>query len=189
MKKILLTLAVFLAAISMVAQEHLAFKGIPIEGSMREFCQKLKAKGYTPILQENDISSFSGEFTSRQVEVYVFAGNNGENVYGVGVFLDPDSEWNSLTTDYFYYKDLYTRKYGEPAIAKEYNPAHSDSNIALMSELNRGTVNYSSTWKVKGGLITIAIRKSFEIYEGRVIIAYSDTQSREAKIQSDLNDI
>lgn len=189
MKKILLTLAVFLAAISMVAQEHLAFKGIPIEGSMREFCQKLKAKGYTPILQENDISSFSGEFTSRQVEVYVFAGNNGENVYGVGVFLDPDSEWNSLTTDYFYYKDLYTRKYGEPTIAREYNPAYSDSNTALMSELNRGTVDYSSTWKVKGGLITIAIRKSFEIYEGRVIIAYSDTQSREAKIQSDLNDI
>lgn len=189
MKKILLTLAVFLAAISMVAQEHLAFKGIPIEGSMREFCQKLKAKGYTPILQENDISSFSGEFTSRQVEVYVNAANNGENVYCVGVFLDPDSEWNSLTTDYFYYKDLYTRKYGEPTIAREYNPAYSDSNTALMSELNRGTVDYSSTWKVKGGLITIAIRKSFEIYEGRVIIAYSDTQSREAKIQSDLNDI
>ena len=112
MKKILLTLTVFLASINMVAQEHLTFKGIPIEGSMREFCQKLRAKGFTTMLQENDISSFSGEFTSRQVEVYVFAANNGENVYGVGVFLDPDSEWNSLTTDYFYYKDLYTRKYG-----------------------------------------------------------------------------
>lgn len=35
-----------------MAQEHLSFKGIPIEGSMTEFCQKLKTKGFTSIGQE-----------------------------------------------------------------------------------------------------------------------------------------
>lgn len=38
MKKIFITLAVFFAAVNMMAQEHLSFKGIPIEGSMTEFC-------------------------------------------------------------------------------------------------------------------------------------------------------
>lgn len=47
MKKILASLAVFLAVINIMAQEHLSFKGIPIEGSMTEFCQKLKTKGFT----------------------------------------------------------------------------------------------------------------------------------------------
>lgn len=32
--------------------EHLTFKGIPIEGSMTEFYQKLKAKGFTSIGSE-----------------------------------------------------------------------------------------------------------------------------------------
>ena len=42
MKKILITLTVLFAVIDIMAQEHLSFKGIPIEGSMTEFCQKLK---------------------------------------------------------------------------------------------------------------------------------------------------
>ena len=36
----------------MMAQEHLSFKDIPIEESMTEFCQKLKAKGFTSIEQD-----------------------------------------------------------------------------------------------------------------------------------------
>lgn len=53
MKKILASLAVFLAVINIMAQEHLSFKGIPIEGSMTEFCQKLKTKGFTSIVDTN----------------------------------------------------------------------------------------------------------------------------------------
>ena len=49
MKKILITLTVLFAVIDIMAQEHLSFKGIPIEGSMTEFCQKLKSKGFTSI--------------------------------------------------------------------------------------------------------------------------------------------
>ena len=37
MKKILITLTVLFAVIDIMAQEHLSFKGIPIEGSMTEF--------------------------------------------------------------------------------------------------------------------------------------------------------
>lgn len=49
MKKIILTLTVLFATINVMAQDHLSFKGIPIEGSMTEFCQKLKAKGFTSV--------------------------------------------------------------------------------------------------------------------------------------------
>lgn len=44
MKKFIATLTVLFIAINIMAQEHLTFKGIPIEGSMTEFCQKLKKK-------------------------------------------------------------------------------------------------------------------------------------------------
>ena len=47
MRKLIVSFAFMVIALTSYAQsssEHLTFKGIPIEGSMSEFCQKLKAK-------------------------------------------------------------------------------------------------------------------------------------------------
>ena len=189
MKKILATLAVFLAAINIMAQEHLSFKGIPIKGSMTAFCQKLKAKGFTSIGQENNISLFRGDFTGKEATVGVTATDDGKNVFAVVVLFDPSGEWNTLVNTYDYYKDLYTRKYGMPAISKENNPALSDSNTAYMAEVYQGTVVYGSVWEVTGGDIQLSIEKSSGIYEGMVMIRYRDSQNAEAKIKRDLEDI
>ena len=48
-RRLLFILTLIFFSIHLTAQEHLTFKGIPIEGSMSEFCQKLKAKGLTLI--------------------------------------------------------------------------------------------------------------------------------------------
>lgn len=72
MKKIIFTFTLFLSTINLMAQEHLSFKGIPIEGSITEFCKKLKNKGFTSIGHENNISIFSGDFTGRESTVAVY---------------------------------------------------------------------------------------------------------------------
>ena len=174
MKKIILTLTLVLAAINLLAQEHLSFKGIPIEGSMTDFCQKLKAKGFTSIGSENNITLFSGDFTGRDATVGVTATDDGENVFAVVVIFDSSDEWNTLVNTYDYYKDLYTR---------------SDSNTALMAEVHQGTVVYGSAWEVTGGDIQLSIEKSSGVYEGMVMIRYRDSQNIEAKIKNDLEDI
>ena len=56
------------AVINIMAQEHLSFKGIPIEGSMTAFCQKLKAKGFTQMGRDNNVTMFTGDFTGRQAQ-------------------------------------------------------------------------------------------------------------------------
>lgn len=189
MKRISATLILLFAAICIMAQEHLSFKGIPIEGSMTTFCQKLKAKGFTPIGHDNNITLFTGDFTGRKATVGVAATDDGKNVFGVVVLLDPSKEWKTLVKTYDYYKDLYARKYGEPKISKENNPAHSASNTLLMSELCDGAAIYSSAWEVSGGDIQLSIEKSSGIYEGMVVIRYRDAQNVEAKIKNDLDDI
>lgn len=189
MKKLLITLTMLFAVINIMAQEHLSFKGIPIEGSMTAFCQKLKAKGFTQIGRDNNVTMFTGDFTGRKATVGVTATNDGENVFAVVVFFDSSGEWNTLVNTYDYYKELYTRKYGEPANSKENNPALSDSNTALMAEVHRGRVVYCSAWEVTGGDIQLSIEKSSGVYEGMVMIRYRDSQNVETKIQNDLNDI
>ncbi len=189
MKRISATLILLFAVICIMAQEHLSFKGIPIEGSMTTFCQKLKAKGFTPIGHDNNITLFTGDFTGRKATVGVTAADDGKNVFAVVVLFEPSGEWNTLVNTYDYYKDLYTRKYGEPKISKENNPAHSDTNIALMAEVHQGTVVYGSAWEVTGGDIQLSIEKATGVYEGMVMIRYRDSKNVEAKIKNDLDDI
>lgn len=189
MKRISVTLMLLLAVICVMAQEHLSFKGIPIEGSMTTFCQKLKAKGFTSIGRDNNITLFTGDFTGRKATVGVTATDDGKNVFAVIVFFDPSGEWNTLVNTYDYYKDLYTRKYGSPTVSKENNPARSDTNIALMAEVHQGTVVYGSAWEVAGGNIELSIEKTSGVYEGMVVIRYRDSQNVEAKIKNDLDDI
>ena len=193
MKKVLFSLflafTIVATASAQEESEHLTFKGIPIEGSMTEFCQKLRTKGFTSIGRENNIALFTGDFTGREATVGVTATDDGKNVFAIVVLFDPSGEWNTLVNTYEYYKDLYTRKYGEPTVSKEENPALSDSNTALMREVYQGTVTYGSAWEVAGGDIQLSIEKSSGFYEGIVVIRYRDSQNVEAKIKSDLDDI
>ena len=125
------------AVINIMAQEHLSFKGIPIEGSMTAFCQKLKAKGFTQMGRDNNVTMFTGDFTGRQATVGVGATDDGKSVHSVVVIFDESSEWNTLVNTYDYYKGLYIRKYGEPSACREHNPSRQDSNISLMYELGQ----------------------------------------------------
>lgn len=102
-----------------VVRSILLLKVFPIEGSMSEFCQKLKAKGFTSIGSENNLALFIGDFTGRNATIGVTATDDGKNVFAVVVFFDPSGEWNTLVNTYDYYKDLYTHKYRiQPTISK-----------------------------------------------------------------------
>lgn len=188
MRKVLIVLTILVAAINIMAQEHLSFKGIPIEGSMTAFCQKLKTKGFTQMGRDNNVTMFTGDFTGRQAIVGVAATDDGQSVHSVVVIFDENGEWNTLVSTYDYYKGLYTRKYGEPSISREHNPSSSDSNTSLMYELWQGTVTYASAWNVTGGTIELSIEKAGHS-DGVVIIRYRDAQNVETKIQNDLDDI
>ena len=192
MRRLISLFAFMIITLTSYAQtnsEHLTFKGIPIEGSMNTFCQKLKAKGFTSIGRENNLALFTGNFTGQDATIGVKATDDGKNVFAITVIFDSSGEWNTLIDTYNYYKDLYTRKYGKPTISKEKNPAHSDSNTSLMAEVYQGTVVWGSLWEVTGGDIELSIEKTSRIYEGVVVIRYRDSINVEAKIQKDLEDI
>ena len=124
MRKFLITFTVLFAVINIMAQEHLSFKGIPIEGSMTAFCQKLKVKGFTSVGSDNNLTLFTGDFTGRNATVGVTATDDGKNVFAVVVLFDSSGEWKNLVNTYNYYKELYTRKYAKPTNSKEKKSSH-----------------------------------------------------------------
>ena len=190
MKKVIILLIALSFALSATSQEHLSFKGIPITGSITSFCQKLRAKGFTQTHSSENTRLFSGKFTGKTATIGVGAADNGKDVFTVCVFFDSTGEWNNLTSTYYYYKELYTQKYGEPSACVENNPSLSAENISMMLEVHQGTVTWASLFKAPGGEIELSIEKSeAKIYEGFVLIRYKDAQNINAKRQSDLGDI
>lgn len=183
-KLLVVTLALIFAGINIMAQEHLSFMGIPINGSKTEFCKKLKAKGFAETTVKD---VFSGNFTGQQTTV-VLASYDGNNVDAVGVYFDESSEWNTLVSTYNYYKDLYILKYGEPFNCEEYNPSSRDSNFSRMHELGQGAVTYRSLWHTNGGFIELSIKK-FSSLEGVVVISYMNSQNMQTQLQKVLEDI
>jgi hypothetical protein len=190
MRKLIALFAFVVIALTSYAQSgsKLYFKGIPIEGSLTEFCQKLKSKGLTLINRNSSAAVFEGEFTGRHATIGVAATNDGRHVFAIAVFFDASQEWNTLVRTYYYFKDLYTSKYGKPSVVHEKNPAYSSANSALMAELCQGTVLWGTLWEVAGGEIEIGIESS-SIYEGMVMITYRNSQNEKAKTQNDLDDI
>lgn len=178
-----------LSALFGYAQEHLSFKGIPIEGSLNAFCQKLKTKGFveTGMLVGNS-RLFKGPFTGRQATVHITATDNGKDVFLVTVLLPESDEWNNLVSTYRNFKDLYTEKYGNPTTCEENTPSRYDSNSANMYELYQGRVSYYCVFKVSGGIIRISIDKA-KLNKGQIVISYLDKQNAGAKRQRDLDDI
>ena len=100
-----------------------------------------------------------------------------------------DSHYRKILRFYLHFYLLVRKLDFEPTISKENNPAHLDSNTALIAEVHQGTVVYGSAWEVTGGDIQLSIEKSSGVYEGVVMIRYRDSQNIEAKIQNDLDDI
>lgn len=187
MKKVLTVFIALIACASIMAQEHLKFKGIPIEGNLRSFCQKLEAKGFTIIEKTNNSTLLTGTFTDRNATILVKATSNGKNVVGVIVGFDSSGEWSTLVNTYDQYKTLYTLKYGNPIFSEENNPAYPDSNIALMAELRNGTVSYLCIWETTGGNIVLSIQHI--LYGNFVVISYLDKKASDILDKNNLEDI
>lgn len=192
MKRILLSLVTLCLSFTLCdiyAQEHLSFKGIPIEGSKTYFCQQLESKGFKSIGTYDNISFFNGFFAGSEALISVVPTSDKENVLGVTVSFPASGEWKDLEISYHYYKQLYSSKYGKPLSSLEKNPSKSDSNLSLMMELEDGKVKYQSIWKDFGGFIILSIDKAEGYHKGQVNVAYGNIDSLKTIIHDSLDDI
>ena len=94
------------------AQQHLSFLGIPIDGNIKSFNQKLIAKGFKPDLQHNKIGEdtwwYTGIFAGRKCNLTVSLTTTTKTVYSVDVDFDCYAE---IFAQYFKNEDENTIMY------------------------------------------------------------------------------
>ena len=163
MKRILIALLFVFSCIGAMAQnanEHLKFMGIPINGTLESFTQKLVAKKIKSIQAAEGVGLFNGAFAGKMnCNIFVATVPNRNIVSKVVVCLPPRETWAWLESDYNEFKQMLTSKYGEPFQHSETFKAGSykSSDVLKMSSLRDGKCEYYTVWKVNEGMIGLEI--------------------------------
>ena len=142
--------------------EHLKFMGIPINGTLESFTQKLVAKGMKRQQGWDNTGVFRGIFAGeRDCKVYVNRIPSRNIVYRIVVCLPSRNMWEWLENDYNSFKEMLTSKYGEPKFCSESfkEEASTYDNSSKMIATLSGKCNYYASWQTDGGIIELEIFK------------------------------
>ena len=163
MKRILIALLFVFSCIGAMAQnanEHLKFMGIPINGTLESFTQKLVAKKIKSIQAAEGVGLFNGTFAGKNdCNIFVATVPNRNIVSKVVVCLPPRETWAWLESDYYQFKQMLTSKYGEPFQHSETFKAgtFTSSDYLKISALKEGKCEYYVGWKLNEGVILLEI--------------------------------
>ena len=135
---------------------HLRFEGIPIDGPIEPFVQKLKEKGFKPVEKWEEMQCLKGTFAGKSnCQVFVLRNVKRDIVYRVVVCMPFRDNWEQIERDYQYLQRYYIKKLGAP------DEFHSNFEVPKEVERNEDKwrllcvdkCNYASTWELDGGKI------------------------------------
>lgn len=197
MKKLFITFICLLTASFSVAQsnettkeQHLKFKGIPIDGTPFEFGSKLKNAGYSYTNKNGGNYYYNGAFAGYDnCEIIVKSTNN--LVYEVVAIFPKSYSWVHLHNTYSSLKNMLTTKYGKPEGKEIFENTPTYVNISddndKYREVGYNRCSYFSVFSsISDGWGTIVL----EIKSTHCVgIHYIDFYNEEKKKSSAINDL
>ena len=171
MKKLFFAILLCVISISVSAQEHLTFKGVPIDGSLNSFVDKLKANGFEPTSVDSDDASMTGDFGGNICKIAIFATKTSKKVYTVAVQVKESNSWTTLKSTYDEYKSSLTTKYGKGKSMEYFLSPYEAGDGYEMSALRLGKCIYTSKFETPKGCVMLAIG---HIDGGKVLLYYVD---------------
>jgi hypothetical protein len=142
---------------------HLAFKGVPIDGTLNEYVLKMKKNGFTHIGTEDGVAMLTGDFASyKNCVVGVVTLKQKDLVSKITVLFPKCDTWSSLSSNYFSLKEMLTKKYGKPTDCVEkfqtYSQPEDDNN--RMHEVRMDRCKYYAVYATEKGSIELSIEQS-----------------------------
>lgn len=178
MKKTLIFIFLFGVTNFCVAQnsDHLSFKGVPLDGTLKNYVSKMIQTGFKLIKTEGESAFLNGDFAGyKNCLVSVSTLKQKDLVYKIAVVFTERDTWSSLSTNYFDLKQMLTEKYGEPFDVVEKFDSYSEPNDDndKMREVKLDRCKYNTNWQTDKGEIQLSIDHS-GVSSCYVILAYFD---------------
>lgn len=184
----------FTAAFAQTESEHFTFKGVPIDGSLNSFVQKMKRKGFTYRETYNNVALLEGTFSGYSgCKIYVFPMEKADVVFQVGVNFPEAESWDLLSSNYFSLKNMLTTKYGEPSDCTEtfdsYSQPREDQMKMLCTKTDR--CKYESVFTLQKGFIKLIISHvqvdyADSCYVSLIYVDYANYMSNQSDAIDDL---
>lgn len=163
MKKTILILLSVLFSLSLSAQDdgggHMAFNGVPMEGSIRSYADRLIQGGCRLVEDGEDSLVLSGNHLDwKNVTIIVQGAPSDKEVYGVTVYVEAGRSWSTIEERYRETAELYRRLYGRPEDHVEhFSGGDPGSDPKRLKALTAGKCNYMSLWNADGGSVIAAV--------------------------------
>jgi hypothetical protein len=162
MKQYIITLAFSILSTICFAQtaEHLAFKGVPIDGTLNEYVAKMKQNGFTQVQTEDGTAILTGDFAGyKGCFIGVSTLKQIDLVHKIAVLFSEKETWSNLLGNYIDLKTMLTQKYGEPNTIIE---KFDDSTLIVddnskMTQVKLDNCKYYSIWETAKGDIQLSI--------------------------------
>lgn len=197
MKKILSTLIFTVIAITCFTQvkqdtsKHLAFKGVPIDGTLDEFVLKMEKSGFAHTGTEDGVATLQGDFASyKSCIAEVSTLKTKDLVSKIAVLFPNCYNWSSLSENYLDLKSLLTEKYGKPSeVVEKFDSNHPPTDdVSKMSDVKFDRCKYYSIWETDKGEIKLSIDHNRRL-KCFVTLAYFDKINSETIKKQALDDL
>lgn len=175
------------------AADHLCFKGVPIDGSLKVFVRNMTAKGFALESSSDGYAMLVGDFAGfKECVVGVSTLDGHDLVAGISVRFPSRDKWGELFADYAALKDLLTEKYGKPAsCVEEFEKGFhigelSDYDKKLKLELDK--CKYETVFRPANGVVTL-ILDHHSVTECFVRLTYADRLNSATVRQRAIDDL
>ena len=184
-----IALAFFLGTGFTFAQDattHLEFKGVPLNGKIDDFVKKLQSQGFSIVKKEDLGVIMSGQFTGKEAEVMILNTRTTKTVWKVVVYLPKQTSWYSIKSEYEYYTEIFTKKYGKPSDSFSFfsDPYYEGDGYEMQAVRNEKCTFFSG-YHIQEGIICVDISKYQQIriaYEDATNTTLMDREKEDAVI-------
>lgn len=173
------------------SQLHAKFKGVPIDGSINQFVEKLKLQGFSFREDNGSYVSMTGDFAGEEnCMIGIYCTPVSRIVCSVSVIVTPDRDsWRSVKGKYNFFKGQFVNKYGEPFRCKEeFERPYYEGDGYELQGVSKKKCNYYSEFRIP--FCTMSVKISDGAF---IIISYEDGinmdkyfEERDAEISNDI---
>ncbi len=176
--------------INVDSTKHIAFKGVPINGTLTEYVLKMKNSGFIHKGTSDGIAVLEGDFAGyKNCLVEVSTLKQKDLVSNIAVMFTTQDTWAALSGNYFNLKELLIEKYGNPAeCVEEFQSYIPKDDRSKMMQVKLDAYKYYTTFKMGNGTINLSIEnKNFN--KVFVRLAYFDKINSEVMRKEALEDL
>lgn len=176
MKKLFICLVcIIIAEITMAQGQHMKFKGIPIDGTLKEYINAMTKAGFTYDNTYDGIAVLKGDFAGfKNCTIGVSTLQNCDLVNRIAVLFPENNKWADLLEDYEQLKAMLIQKYGEPESSEEKFTKQVTDDDSKICAVGTDDCVWCSEFKTELGGIKLSIVDGVLYHRGLVRIVYYD---------------